>query len=157
MGEVLGKVIRVKIRGRLYVQHRDNKGRIITTKRWHPKKFNLKHAQRRVNSENTIEKDTNKQIKLLKNVYEVTDYKLKKRHSGFYQYYVEVNIDGTIIEARSFKHDHTFPFRKARDEALQLLYRRISGILLGETDPDEGKALASTSKIREAIVYYRAL
>lgn len=148
---------------KLNVVARDDKGRIITWKRWTPK-IPIDEDRRRFKSSGNISFIKDVTADTLKNVIEVSDFSdrpssRRKPRTGNYQYVIKGRVEGKSITARSRNHDHTFPVNRARDEALTSFYERLAQSFGLDYDEDEGRQLANqlgkTLIIREGVVYYK--
>lgn len=103
--------------------------------------------------------DLNKKKIALSNFYEVEVLNIKNyKISSRYQISLTANIKGVLISARSDRHYKGYPIEKAREEAENRLYGRISNeIFKRGYDEDIGQQIVEEENIsvKESIIQYQ--
>lgn len=109
----------------------------------------------------------NERVEKLRNVREVvvtpstrqvTQGQVKRIRAGRYQLALTVRIRNTLITVRSDTHTRSFPVKKARQEAEERLYGRLSREVFNQGyDVELGREIARERnlQVRETIVYYK--
>jgi len=139
------------------------KGRIVTWQKW-SKTNNLKFLDKLFKSTGTFKvQPENVERKVMKNVYEVIDYRENPKPKGRAQYIVEGTLsNGDKILGRSFIEDKPFPIKRMKEHAFMNFYGRLGNHFNndGMYDSNVGEKffemLVSKGKIsiREGFVYY---
>jgi len=143
-------------KGKYRVVSRDIKGKIISWKKWN-NKINMRMMRELAKMQGGSLIAGIEREKFVK-VIEVRDYsaKPKKPSNKKYQYVIETIVNNKKIIARSPQRDPNFPKSKAREEALERLYERISEAITGGYDANEGEKFFKQERLamKEGIVYY---
>ena len=105
---------------------RDNDGKIISHRKYIPKKFGLREAKTKYNEDITLKENIH--LYEWTKTREISDYHGLKGSKGKlkYQYYIKVKFkDGSTLSSRSQTFDSNTPIDMARNDALNGLYIRI--------------------------------
>jgi len=138
---------------------RDRRSRLITWEKWSPKRPVTRLREIAKQQGGTFKKGFKRDE--LVNVVEISDFSRKpsRPSSGKYQYVVSIMLkSGKEITARSMNHDVDFPLSKAREEAIERAYGRLTYEVLGVSDPDKAESIIEDNKLRvkEGVVYYKS-
>ena len=138
---------------------RNGKGRLISWERWSSKRPITRLREIAKQHGGTFKKGFDREEMV--NVVEISDFSRKpsKPTSGKYQYVVSIMLkSGKEISARSKNHDVDFPLSKAREEAIERAYGRLTYEVLGVSDSNKGQSIIDDNKLRvkEGVVYYKS-
>lgn len=146
---------RERIGGTYYVVHRDN-GKYVAR----VKGISLKTAMSRFKSRGDIRE--NVRSFSLTNVREFVVTVPSRRQTQVrpprrsnYQYWVEVDIEGSRAIARSNRHPAGYPVQQAREEALTNAYQIATGYAKSFVDVSDEDRIRTDVR-GEGFVYYRA-